>query len=163
MRYTTKKGSKVLRKEDTIYVLEAMKKLRDYENLEEKLIEMGACNSIFNLPMIIEEKAKNVPAEWKVGSLFQLPGKIGGRMFRAEHGIVQEYEITKYDVTEYGISIEAFDVNNPMSDYSFADTDIGEIMFFTREDAQEIIEKEQKKKDNSPKKENGKDAWMIEK
>ena len=159
MRYTTIEGSKILEKEDTISVMEAMKKLRDFENLEDKLLKNHICHSFQELIDMIERgeismEVQRPEFEWKDSILLKLPSVFGRKMYRVcSEDLVLEYEISDVRVNELGVGIEAYQVDNPLNIFSFHELNIGEEMFFTREDALEYLENRRQKGISSTKEE----------
>lgn len=167
MRLTNREGEQILSSNDEKSILEALNKLREYENLDEDLQKTGVCKSAFDVLGMIRRGEVSFevtrPAfEWNGSVLLKLPCPCGGKMYGTFGDVVIEYEIDRYNVTDMGLSITGYQTGYPDREFSFAEGDIGESVFFTREDAENYIRRYMFEKDEKQKKEKAPSEWHVE-
>lgn len=140
MRYTNKTGNQILQKEDTMIIMEALLKLREFEDFEEWMEKKGF-SSLEALKAAFQENDLQKKEHFTSEVVLKLPKAFGGKVYRVSNESVLEYEITGYSVTEDGILVKSRNVNT-MDEYEFKESLIGESIFFTEKEAIMVINAE---------------------
>ena len=133
MRYTNKTGNQILQKEDTMIIMEALMKLREFEDFEEWMEKKGF-SSLEALKAAFQEKDLQKKETFTSEVVLKLPKAFGGKVYRVSNESVWEYEITGYSVTEDGIQVKGKNLNT-LDEFSFNASLIGESIFFTEKEA----------------------------